>query len=314
MNKLQGKLIVTGGVCLALFATVAHAGSVLKTITDGNSVAQFELGDTGNPDDRGQVLWTVDGIEQIFQQWFWFRVGNSQERSIEDGPDDGDLGPMRLDFTGTRDSNNDGDIDTLFARYEVDTNVTNAPPPFSVEILFRMDGGALGSGVSDIQEQIRIINTNAFGTPDLDLHFFQYVDFDLAGTPLDDTVALLSSNTVLQTDGQGLMTAAETVVSPRATLHELGVIGDPSVTATRDKLDDGDADNLDPTVLLRTDVNATWAFQWDLRIPAGGTALISKDKAITFIIPVPIAIWPGLAALGMLGAGSWYRRRQSSGF
>ena len=83
---------------------------------------------------------------------------------------------------------------------------------------------------------------------------------------------------------------------------------------TRNSLDDQGPTNYDGAGPTLVTGDVTWSFQWDLEIPSGGTALISKDKAITMtVVPVPAAVWPGVAMLAMLGVVRWQRRRCCSG-
>ncbi len=49
--------------------SISHADIVL---TDDNSTAVFDL----NSSD-GMKDWTVDGVDHMQRQWFWYRVGSS---------------------------------------------------------------------------------------------------------------------------------------------------------------------------------------------------------------------------------------------
>src|SRR5437899_5830016 len=80
------------------------AWAALLTLTDGNSVAQFDTTTQANT-----FNWFVDGTDVLAQQAFWYRIGNvSAEQSVH-------LLPIALE--GTSDSNFDGNPDTLFVRY-----------------------------------------------------------------------------------------------------------------------------------------------------------------------------------------------------
>ena len=230
--------------------------------------------------------WTVDGVNHMFQQWFWYRVGNNPEASID---------TLALIKGGVTDTNFDGDNDTLYLKYGNDQAATR----YTVEVRIALDGGSAGSRLSDIAEQITIKNT---GSSSLDFHFFQYVDFDLGGDGApNDTVQLVNANTVRQSDPD--WTVAETVDTPPADGFELDFWA-----ATRNKLNDGAATTLG-NALGAGPVgpgDVTWAFQWDETISVGGAFQISKDKNIT-LIPEP-------ATLGLLLVGglALLRRRRST--
>jgi hypothetical protein len=255
------------------------------TLTDRNSTVKIDpvLQD-------GMFLWSVDGVEQLHQQWFWFRKGNDPEASID-----------TLTFVGSVISNTDGrpGDDTLFLQY--------SGPGFVIGIQYSLVGGPTGSRVSDITEGIAIDNT---GDQVLDFHFFQYTDLDLTNTPDDDTATLLNANTVGQTDPFTSIT--ETVITPPPSHFEIAF-----VFATRDKLNDGVATTLSDTALTLGPGNVTWSFQWDASISPGGSFLISKDKNFFVLEPSrQIVVEPAtllLLGLGLLGAGMFGRLRSQGG-
>src|SRR5436190_22324111 len=53
---------------LQTFSLAAH----VFTLTDDNSSVTIS-----DPTDEGMKQWLVDGQSQLYQQWFWLRVGNS---------------------------------------------------------------------------------------------------------------------------------------------------------------------------------------------------------------------------------------------
>jgi len=251
-------------------ALANKANAALRTLVDNNSIVEINT-----TSQEGMRFWSVDGVEQLFQQWFWFRVGNGPEASI-------DTLTLLNDFP----SDSDGDLDTE------DLNLVYGGVGFEIEVDFKLNGGSAGSGTSDVAEQISITNT---GESPLDMHFFQYVDFDLGGTAGGDTAVFTNENTVQQFEGSVVL--SETVETPDPNRRE---INDYNVTLT--KLNDGVATDL--LNMPTEDVpfgpgNVTWAFQWDATINPGGTFQISKDKQIT-IVPEPgscVLLVAGLAGL-----------------
>jgi hypothetical protein len=229
----------------------------------------------------GASLWSIDGVDQLFQQWFWYRLGSDAEHSID---------TLTLQAAVASDTDLSGQNETLFLRY-----VGNG---FELDVSYRLVGGSAGSGTADLQETIRIKNT---GIKALDFHFFQYVDFDLNNTRNDDTAWLANPNSIRQSDPAGVL--SETVVTPPANHYEIAFFSN-----TRDKLNDGAATTLSDTTTPLGPGDVTWAFQWDLPIDVGDTAIIGKTKHIEAIearLPdtpsAALLLGIALTGLGLIG-------------
>jgi hypothetical protein len=249
-------------------ATAQQSVAALFTLTDDNTVAQF---DTATP--ANNFNWFVDGNDVLAQQAFWYRIGNVPEQSVHVLP---------IGVQGTSDSNFDGNPDTLFVRYN--------GAGFRIETRYIIDGGLPGSRASDMAEQISIINT--LDSP-LDFHFFQYADFDLAAA---DSAVFTNANSVRQfAPGSEL---SETVVTPVPSHREIAFF-----PVTLNKLNDGVATTLSDAPPIGTVFGAgdvTWAYQWDVVIPPSGTFQISKDKNLSAGAPIPE---PATCSLLSLAAG-----------
>jgi hypothetical protein len=260
-------IIVTG--LLGQFPRGSFAG--LFTLTDGNSSVDFDTTSQANA-----YNWQVDGLDQLFQQAFWYRVGNVAEQSVHALP---------IGFELASNTNADPGLDTLDVIYN--------GLGFDIEIKYSLDGGALSSGVSDMGEQISITNR---GSSPLNFRFFQYSDFDLQGSLGGDTAVFTNANTVRQSDGPLRLT--ETVVTPVPSHREIDFYAN-TVTKLNDAV---------PTTLSDTPATGvpfgpgdiTWAYQWDVTIPAFGTFQISKDKNLSAIVIPEPASFTLLAALAGL--------------
>jgi PEP-CTERM motif len=230
----------------------------LLSLADDNSAADFNTDSQANA-----YSWTVDGVDQLFQQAFWYRIGNAPQSSLDTLPH-----PTE----GTTDTNFDNDDDTLFVRY---------------------DGGALGSGASDMGEQISITN---LGASPLDFHFFQYSDFDLAGSAGGDEALFTNANTVRQYEGA--MELQETVVTPVPSHREINYYANV-LTA----LNGGAATTLSDLPAIGTVFgpgDITWAYQWDVLVQPGSTFQISKDKNLKGVVPEPSSLALLTVAVGLL--------------
>jgi hypothetical protein len=256
------------GFILAVFtaATAQQSAAALFTLTDDNTVAQFETATQAN-----NFNWLVDGNDLLAQQAFWYRVGNGAEQSVHSLP---------IALQGTSDTNFNGNPDTLFVRY--------SGTGFQIDTRYTIAGGAAGSGASDMTEQISI--TNLLNSP-LDFHFFQYADFDLSGA---DSAVFTNANSVQQSGSGSRLT--ETVVTPVPSHREAAFF-----PVTLNKLNDGVATTLSDTPLgtVVGPGDVTWAYQWDVVIPAGSTFQISKDKNLN-AIPEPTVCSLLIVAIALL--------------
>jgi hypothetical protein len=261
-------------IALAIVAAVtfgaARAEAANLTVSDGNS--SFTVDDASA---AGMHTWIVDGVDQMFQQWFWYRIGSvGGEHSIDD-------------------------LSAAVSTVSEDLNVVRivySSGGLTIRTQYTLQGGANGSQQSDIAESITI--TNETGAA-LDFHFFQYSDFDLCGAIGGQTVTFVNANTVDQTGGG--CNLSETVVTPAASHHQAS--GFNSLVAA---LEDGS-----PTILSDNagfgPGDATWAFQWDVLIANGGSFQISKDKNLRAAIPEPASLF--LLGSGLLGGLKTLRRR-----
>jgi len=263
-NPTKSLGLATAGVCVLLSAS---SQAQVISLQHNNSFAQVDI---GTP--VGMFNWSVDGSpSQLARQWFWYRAGAMNNELP--------INSIGLTSFSTPTTN------------ILDTTYNNGL--FSVTVRYTLQGGSLGSGVSDIGEQITINNNTA--NP-LQFHFFQYSDFNLGG-PASDSVVLSTS----LFDGlyhiadqfQNPIGITETVVSPGANHAEAAPVG-----VTLASLLDGLPTTLSDVTFAPPGDN-TWAFQWDLLIAPGGSEIISKDKRLR-INAVPEPTLFSLLSVGLL--------------
>ncbi len=284
MNRHSAFAVAFAATATAVLGLSASPASAI-TLVDENSTAEFDL-----TSQAGLFDWIVDGTDHLFQEWFWYRIG-------DEGPEQS-IDTLTLDLFGATDTNFDGDDDTLFARYIHDL--------FELTIKWSLDGGAIGSGASDIGEQISITNTSG---SNLAFNFYEYTDFDINDSAGDDEVEFKNSGELgqffIQRDAGSQGGVFEIALDLPPAIQEAAFFDD-----TISKLNDGDADDLNGFggPLGPGDLTAAW--QWKFDIGRGETVQISKDKQITSTpVPEPGAIG-GLLAIGTFGIGVMLKRHR----
>lgn len=263
----------TAIILLVGLATSAWAAPV--TLQDLNSSTTID------PSlQSGMSNWTVNGVNQLAQQWFWFRTGSTgPESSIETLP---------LLSSIVSNANFNPGNDTLALRY----GGTNT---FFIDVTYSLQG-TQASG-SSIAETIKI--TNNSGSP-LDFHFFQYSNFDLGGTSGGDSEVRLNPNTV-RVVGDGML-FSETVASPAPSHYELAL--NPF---TINRLNDANPTTLQDGSTTAGPGDVAWGFEWDKALAAGETLTISKGKSLQ-VVPEPGTLT--LVSIGLVGGFCLLRKRR----
>lgn len=193
--------------------------------------------------------WTIDGVDQLFQKWFWLNIGSNTAPTSFDTLST----PIGLSLVSSSNA-----------------TISYFPQGLSVNLGFALAGGAQGSGASYLAESVTIQNTN--NNP-IVVHVFAYSDFDLAGASEGDTVAFPTTNTVVQ-QGKGV-TMTETVQAPtpdewEASWYDLIL----------EILDDGSPSTLSDALIPQAPGDQTFAYQWDETLAAGQTLTINLTDSV----------------------------------
>jgi hypothetical protein len=280
MNKHNLEFLSSGRRITSLSAVLVASGALIfasqsfaTTLVDSGSTATVDFNSSA-----GMSSWTVDGQNQLNQQWFWYRVGSS-----------GVAMPINSISTAAVVTSGANGVTATYQNTD-----------FALTIDYSLVGGGVGSGYADITEDISVTKLVNDGNP-LDFHLFQYSDFNLLDTPGGQSVTLFPGglsgfNDAIQT--KGATQIAETITSPNANHGEAGLTSDSPNTLYR-------LNNVSGLILNDHDTagvgDATWALQWDTSINYGQPFYIIKDKQLSIqMIPEP-----GTLALLALGLGAW---------
>jgi hypothetical protein len=259
---------------------VASAAVYPFSLSDKNSTFSGDLGSI-----TGANSWTVDGVNQLAQQWFWVQTvaGSPQNLStITTAPTVSTLGTKQLT-----------------------ASYNSGVSPYGVTLSYTLTGQTPGSGKSGLGESLTLINNTA---APLTLNLFMYSDFILKGDTTHQTVSVVPSTNGNTSVVQGMSnfppannnfvviggSSRAEVASYPITLNELN---SPAHLVLNNNLTGGPD-------------NPTWALEWDITLGAAGTATSSQQISMTDTLTVPE---PSTVGLVLLGLGAWAWRRQTRG-
>jgi hypothetical protein len=266
--------VAVGAAMLAASSSGLLCGSrceaALISLSNGNSSV------TINPNSSaGLENWSINGQNQVNQEWFWYRVGSSGGQSSID--------TISSPSTQLYDTTSDGSNDTAM--------ITYADSSLDVSVLYRLSGGQNGTLTSDLGETIEIENlskaTQTFS-------FFEYSNFTLEGLKTGQSESISGSNTAIDS-GNGWQ--EETTVSPKATDFDANTnptLLNKLTTATDYTL---------PNVATSGPGDVEGGFEWTVSIMGGCSYEISGDQIITgqAVKSVPEPVSASLAAMALGG-------------
>jgi len=264
-------LLLLGGLAVqsqAQIYTLYHNNSSLNIdVTQGTAVVSD---------------WQVDGVNQLNQQWFYYRVGSN-------GPES----PI--------DSISSATINTWNAALHRLLTFSYANSAYSVQVGFTLTGGTAGSASANLGETITVKNTSS---TNVEFHLFQYSDFDL-GDVLGGQTVQFYTNTIgqyykaVQTSSAGSVT--ETATSAAV---PIGHVEAATYNGTLASLTDANPTTLNDSKNAGPD-NVTFAYEWDVTLAPGGSFQISKALQV---VPEPSALV--LIPSGILALAWLHRRRR----
>ncbi len=262
----------------------AQSRAQIYSLTSQNSSLQVDVS-------GGLTPWTIDGVNQLNQQWFYYSIGSGPVYSIDT------IAPWTVPtITG-------GTVPTLTETY--------ANSLISVKTKYTLQGQLAGSGKATLGQTITLNNPSATAQT---YHFYQYSDFNMAGT---------SGSQYLQFNVNGATTAYQVVQSGGATLTGTvtALSGGASIAPEEQAgLYDGSMFGLvngNPAPTLNNNLNAgpgnvVYAYEWDVTLAAygnpGSSLTLSEIQAVVPVVPEPSSV--ALIAAGLLGLAFFRKCRQ----
>jgi hypothetical protein len=234
--------------------------------------------------------WTIDGVNQLNQQWFYYSVGSGPVYSIDT------IAPWS---TPT--------ISTNLGKTQITLSEIYANATISVGTTYVLGSSPVGSGKATLTQTLTINNPSA--TTAQVFHFYQYSDFDLGGVSEGQNLQFNDNGAgkyyqVVQTGSTGItLTGLVTSVSGGSSVQYEVQAG--TYDGTRFGLGNGNSAPLLNNTLTAGPGNVDYAYEWDATLAGGSSIIISELQTV---VPEPSSV--ALVASGMLALALLYRRRQ----
>jgi MYXO-CTERM domain-containing protein len=275
VGRRTSKLLAGAAGMAAIFGLSAVSARASVVLTSGNSSISVNSTAVGS--------WDVNGTNQLNQEQFFLRTGSSGGQLPLTS-----LTPSTVTAIGA---------DTAKVTYGSTSGI-------QLVVTYSLTGGQIGSESSDLTESVKINNDSGSSQT---FHLFEYTNFNLDNSTTGQVVTITGGNTATDV-GDGFQ--SQTVVSPKPSEFEA------SNTATSPDLLAHISSTTTPYTLKNVASAAAgdgeWAFEWDLNIGCGSSAVINIDKSIK-AIPVIVVPEPTPGAIAMLGLGGLFVMRPRRG-
>jgi hypothetical protein len=124
----------------------------------------------------GLLEWKIDGVNRMFSQWHWFRIGNANKEIAVGSDDHLDFNDQGITFTQ----------DVVTKQIVLNYDLPNYP--IGIELRYTLLGGTPKSFNSILDYDVFVTNKT---TNPLDIEWFVYNDLDLTPAGFEDTIKAL---------------------------------------------------------------------------------------------------------------------------
>ncbi len=254
--------VLAGLLAMAVCASASTSPITLTDYFGTNSVVRID------PYTQAGVYdWLVDGSDQITQNSYWFRIGDS-----------GPASPI-------------SSIGSVSVNHTIDSAATviYSGSTFDLQITYTLIGADPGSGTSDLAQTVLLKNKTG---SKLDLHLFEYANLDLSGTASGDSAAHTSATHITQQDGKTTSELGVQVLPNHWEIASDGGIINRMTSATFRNLSDSSSP---------ASGNVDFAYQWDLSLARYSSLSISQDDLLAgAAVPEPGSIVVLAGGIGLL--------------
>lgn len=269
----------------------AHAQQVTGTLTNGNATFSQTSTPTSVGSTSMRASFRPEGgttANSLYDQWMFYRVaGDSRERPFGNYSS----GNITTSLTG----NYTGSTATLNL-----TDVNTSPNPDVTRFTATWTMNLVDSATPNTARLNHSVTINNPGVTPLTISLYHYVDLDLADTAGNQT-ATGGINGMFSTDGTlvGSLIPVTPATSFQATAY----------STLRGLLTNNAVNNLTNSGLPFSPGDVTFAYQWDVTIPAGGSTTIQSYMGVQ---PVPEPAVILACCLGLAGVGRLYQKRRKA--
>ena len=221
-----------------------------------------------NPHTASVVNWQMSGLVHHVNQHSWYFR-------------DGDGGAASLVSTIS------APTDTLFGTQGAE--VVYAGSDLTVTINYFLQANSNGTAAS-LAEQVTFESN--FG---INLRLFQYNDYDISGTPADDTATRLNSSTIVQFDGDFAATTGGTPIPDFSEIAPFSTLRQNIESTAGYNLNTPAGNGIGETV----SGDMTFAYQWNRNLGDGESFVLSTNKVAAVPEPATLAVL-GFGALALL--------------
>lgn len=263
MRARVARAVSAVALAAAVFGVAASAQSAPVTVSVGGSSITVD-GETQD----GLFNWEAGGVDQVSQQWIWFRSGTDFENPLN-----------TLSLIST----------SVGADF---ISLTHEGGGLNIAVTYTLTGGSQPR----IDETIAVQN---IGTSQIGVSVFLYSDLDVNGSP-DGDIAAGDVDGIAQTDGGTRVTVRPVGLLPDA--FQIDFFSD-----LLDALNDGLPTNLNNSGNGLGPSDLTHAFQWDLVLDETQVVTLAAVKEFA-LVPLPSGWALGLVGLGAVAWRTRHRR------